>query len=144
MQLPKGSLVPLPTPFTGSDNRIDLAALKNFIEFQISHGSHGLGCLGTTGEPSSQSLEERKAVTEFVLQEVKGRVPVMPGTGTTNFDETMELTHHAVKAGADAVLIITPYYIRPNQNNLFTYFKTIADSIPNTPIMLYNIPGRTA
>ena len=144
MQLPKGSLVPLPTPFTGSDNQIDEAALKNFIEFQISEGSHGLGCTGTTGEPSSLSLDERKYITEFVIKEVKGRVPVMPGTGTTNFDETFELTHHAVKAGADALLIISPYYIKPNQNNLFSYFKTLADSVPNTPIMLYNIPGRTA
>lgn len=144
MHLPKGSLVPLPTPFTGSDNHIDEAALKDIIAFQIRAGSHGLGCTGTTGEPSSLSLDERKHITEFVLKEVGGRVPVMPGTGTTNFDETLALTHHAVKAGAEAVLIISPYYIKPNQNNLFAYFSTIAKSIPNTAIMLYNIPGRTA
>ncbi len=145
MQLPKGSLVPLPTPFTGSDNHIDEAALANIIEYQIREGSHGLGCTGTTGEPSSLSIDERKHVSEFVMKTVNGRVPVIPGTGTTNFDETMDLTHHAVhKLGAESVLIISPYYIKPNQNNLFSYFSTIAKSIPNTAIMLYNIPGRTA
>ncbi len=144
MNLSKGSLVPLPTPFTGSENKIDEKALGEIIDFQIREGSHGLGCTGTTGEPSSLSLEERKFVTEFVIKEVRGRVPVMPGTGTTNFDETMELTRHAVEAGADAVLVISPYYIKPNQNSLFTYFKRIADSVPQTPVMLYNIPGRTA
>lgn len=144
MRLPKGSLVPLPTPFTGSDNRVDEAALKEIIEFQIREGSHGLGCTGTTGEPSSLSLDERKHVTELVIETVRGRVPVMPGTGTTNFDETLELTRHAVKAGADAVLVISPYYIKPNQNNLFEYFSAVAKAVPDTPLMLYNIPGRTA
>ena len=144
MNLPKGSLVPLPTPFTGSEDKIDEKALREIIDFQIREGSHGLGCTGTTGEPSSLSFDERKFVTEFVIKEVRGRVPVMPGTGTTNFDETLELTRHAVEAGADAVLVISPYYIKPNQNSLFTYFKKIADSVSQTPVMLYNIPGRTA
>ena len=141
--IPKGSLVPLPTPFTGPNDKIDENALREIINFQILEGSHGLGCTGTTGEPSSLSLDERKFITEFVIKEVRGRVPVMPGTGTTNFDETMMLTRHAVEAGADAVLVISPYYIKPNQNSLFTYFKRIADSVPQTPVMLYNIPGRT-
>lgn len=144
MQLPKGSLVPLPTPFTGSENSIDEAALGEIIDFQLREGSHGLGVAGTTGEPSSLSLAERKSITEFVMKTVEGRVPVIPGTGTNNLDETLELTRHAASIGADAVLVISPYYIKPNQNSLFTYFKRVADSVPNTPVMLYNIPGRTA
>ena len=144
MQPPKGSIVPLPTPFTGSDAQIDEAALKEIIEFQLREGSHGLGVTGTTGEPSSLSLDERKYVAEFVHQEVRGRVPVMPGTGTNNFDETLDLTKHAESIGADAILVISPYYIKPNQNSLFEYFKRIADSVPSTPVVLYNIPGRTA
>ena len=144
MKLPKGSLVPLPTPFTGSENRLDEAALGEIIDFQLREGSHGLGVAGTTGEPSSLSLDERKHLTEFVMKTVSGRVPVMPGTGTNNLDETLDLTQHAASIGADAVLIISPYYIKPNQNNLFEYFKRVADTVPNTPVMLYNIPGRTA
>ena len=144
MQPLKGSIVPLPTPFTGSDAKIDEAALKEIIEFQLREGSHGLGVTGTTGEPSSLSLNERKHVAEFVYREVNGRVPVVPGTGTNNLDETLDLTKHAESIGADAVLVISPYYIKPNQNSLFEYFKRIADSVPNTPVVLYNIPGRTA
>ena len=144
MQPLKGSIVPLPIPFTGSDAKIDEAALKEIIEFQLREGSHGLGVTGTTGEPSSLSLNERKHVAEFVYREVNGRVPVMPGTGTNNLDETLDLTKHAESIGADAVLVISPYYIKPNQNSLFEYFKRIADSVPNTPVVLYNIPGRTA
>lgn len=136
--------MPLPTPFAGDDNRVDEAALKRFIEFQLQGGSHGLSCTGTTGEPSSLSLEERKHVVELVIEEVAGRVPVVPGTGTNNLGETLELTEHAVNAGADAVLVISPYYIRPNQNNLFEYFKRVAERVPETPVILYNIPGRTA
>jgi 4-hydroxy-tetrahydrodipicolinate synthase len=144
MKALKGSIVPLPTPFTGSEGRIDEAALERLIEFQLCSGSHGLSCTGTTGEPSSLSLEERKFVIEFVIKTVAGRVPVVPGTGSTNLDETLTLTRYAADLGADAVLVITPYYIRPNQNNLFAYFKRVADSVPDTPVILYNIPGRTA
>lgn len=144
MNVPKGSIVPLVTPFTGSDARIDEAALEACIAFQLRSGSHGLSCTGTTGEPSSLTLDERKFVMEFVIKHAQGRVPVVPGTGTTNLDETLMLTEHAVKLGADAVLVISPYYIRPNQNSLFAYFKRVAESVPGTPVILYNIPGRTA
>jgi 4-hydroxy-tetrahydrodipicolinate synthase len=139
-----GSIVPLPTPFTGADNRIDEEALRHLIAFQLDNGTHGLGTTGTTGEPSSLSLDERRFVAEFVIREVGGRVPVIPGTGSANLDETLELTRHAAKAGADAVLVISPYYVRPNQNNLFEYFKRVADEVADTPVILYNIPGRTA
>lgn len=144
MDAPKGSIVPLPTPFTGSDRRIDEDALGALIEFQIREGSHGLSCTGTTGEPSSLSLDERKHVTEFVARHIAGRVPFYPGTGNNNLDETLMLTRHAAELGVDGVLVIAPYYIRPNQNNLFEYFKTVADAVPRTPVILYNIPGRAA
>ncbi len=140
----KGSLAPLVTPFTGSDAQIDEAALRELIEFQLKNGSHGLSTTGTTGEPSSLSMDERKFMIDFVQDEVKGRVPVMPGTGTNNLDETLMLTQYAAQKGADAILVISPYYIRPNQNSLFDYFKVVADSIKDTPMVLYNIPGRTA
>ena len=144
MKPPKGSIVPLVTPFTGGDNRIDEAALREMIEFQLREGSHGISTTGTTGEPSSLNLDERKFMIDFVQSEVKGRVPLVPGTGTNNFDETVELTTYAAKKGVDAVMVISPYYVRPNQNSLFEYFKAVADKVKDTPVILYNIPGRTA
>ncbi len=144
MHAPKGSIVPLPTPFSGSDRRIDEHALRGLIAFQIREGSHGLSCTGTTGEPSSLSLDERKHVIELVHGTLAGRLPFVPGTGTNNIDETLEITRFAASLGVDGVLVIAPYYVRPNQNNLFDYFKTVADAVPDTPVILYNIPGRAA
>jgi 4-hydroxy-tetrahydrodipicolinate synthase len=144
MLVPKGSIVPLPTPFTGAEAAIDEPALARLVEFQIDHGSHGLSCTGTTGEPSSLSLDERKRVIDLVHEAVGGRVPFVPGTGTNNIDETLALTRYAAQRGVDGVLVIAPYYVRPNQDNLFAYFKTVADAVPETPVILYNIPGRTA
>lgn len=144
MRVPEGSIVPLPTPFTGEDARIDEAALRGIVEFQLENGSHGLSCCGTTGEPSSLSVDERKRVVEIVKDAIAGRVPFIPGTGSNNLDETLEMTRHAVELGVDGVMIIAPYYIRPNQQNLFDYFSTVARSVPDTPVILYNIPGRAA
>ncbi len=144
MQVPKGSIVPLPTPFTGADAQVDEAALRQIVEFQLQNGSHGLSCCGTTGEPSSLSVDERKHVVEIVKDAVKGRVPFIPGTGSNNLTETLDMTRHAVELGVDGVMIIAPYYIRPNQQNLFDYFSTVARSVPETPVILYNIPGRAA
>ena len=144
MLAPKGSIVPLPTPFTGEQAAIDEAALARLVDFQIDHGSHGLSCTGTTGEPSSLSLDERKRVIDLVQEAIGGRVPFVPGTGTNNIDETLELTRYAARRGVDGVLVIAPYYVRPNQNNLFAYFETVAAAVPDTPVILYNIPGRTA
>ena len=144
MQAPKGSIVPLPTPFAGPDDAIDEDALRRIVEFQIAQGSHGVSCTGTTGEPSSLSMAERKRVIDIVKDAVAGRVPFVPGTGTNNVDETLEITRYAAAAGVDGVLVIAPYYVRPNQNNLFAYFKRVADAVPETPVILYNIPGRTA
>jgi len=148
MRVPRGSIVPLPTPFKGDDARIDWDALERLIEFQIENGSHGLSCTGTTGEPSSLSREERKAVVEFVKEKVAGRVPFVPGTGSNNIDETLELTRHAVELGVDGVLVIAPYYVRPNQEGLYRFFSRVAEEVaaldPEVPVILYNIPGRAA
>lgn len=144
MLAPRGSIVPLPTPFTGPEAAIDEDALARIVEFQIEQGSHGLSCTGTTGEPASLTMTERKRVLELVQERIAGRVPFVPGTGTNNIDETLELTRYAAARGVDGVLVIAPYYVRPNQDNLFAYFKTVADAVPETPVILYNIPGRAA
>lgn len=148
MLVPRGSIVPLPTPFSGDDARVDEGSLAALVEFQVSSGSHGLSCTGTTGEPSSLTTAERKRVVEFVKEQVAGRVPFIPGTGSNNLAETLELTRHAVDLGVDGVMLIAPYYVRPNQHSLFEYFKTIADDVASRdaslPVILYNIPSRAA
>jgi len=148
MLVPRGSIVPLPTPFTGADSRIDEQSLGDLIEFQLANGSHGLSCTGTTGEPSSLTTDERKRVVRFVHERVAGRVPFVPGTGSNNIAETLELTRHAVDLGVDGVMLIAPYYVKPNQHSLLAFFKTVADAVakqdPETPVILYNIPGRAA
>ncbi len=144
MKAPTGSIVPLPTPFAGDEARIDERALRRLVDFQIAHGSHGVSCTGTTGEPSSLSAEERRRVIEIVHDAVGGRVPFVPGTGTNNLDETLSTTRYAADLGVDAVLVIAPYYVRPNQDNLFEYFRRVAAEVPDTPVILYNIPGRAA
>jgi len=139
----RGSIVPVVTPFD-DENRVDAGALRRLIDWLISEGSHGISVGGTTGEPAALSLAERRLLMETAMDQVGGRVPVLLGTGSTNFEETMELTHHAAEIGADAALLIVPYYNKPSQEGLFQHFFTVARSVPNLPIVIYNIPGRTA
>ncbi len=136
----RGSIVPIVTPF--ADGQVDYDGLAGLIEWQIESGSHGISVTGTTGEPSSLTLEERKQVIQVACQAVAGRVPFVPGTGSVNHQETLELTRHAEKVGADAVLVIAPYYLRPSQEGLFRHFDAVAKSV-EIPVILYNIPGRT-
>lgn len=138
----RGSIVPMVTPFS-PDGAFDEKALANLIDFQIENGSHGISVCGTTGEPSSLSIAEREHVMEVAHRAVKGRVPFVPGTGSTNFDETIRLTKHAQKLGADAALVIVPYYNRPSQEGLYQHFRTVA-AATDLPVIIYNIPGRTA
>lgn len=138
----RGSIAPVITPFK-KDYEIDFEALKGLIEYQIENGSHGISVTGTTGEPSSLTIEEREKVMETAIKTAAGRVPVVPGTGSVNQKEALRLTHAAEDMGADAALVIVPYYVKPNQKALFDHFKTIADSV-KIPILIYNIPGRTA
>jgi len=138
----RGSICPVVTPFTES-GEIDEKAFIELINWQIDSGSHGISVTGTSGEPSSLTIAERKRVMELAKETIAGRVFFAPGTGSTNHDETMELTKYAEELGADAAMVIVPYYNRPNQEALYQHFKTVADSV-TTPIIIYNIPGRSA
>lgn len=137
----RGSIVPLVTPFR--DGSLDEDGLASLIEWQIASGSHGVSVTGTTGEPSSLSIHERERVIRVAVETVAGRVPLMAGTGSNNHEETMHLTRFAQQAGADAVLLVVPYYVRPSQEGIYRHFQQIADQI-DLPVILYNIPGRTA
>ncbi len=136
----KGAIVAIVTPFR--DGKIDEKALADLIEFQISNGTDGIVPCGTTGESATLSYEEHEFVVEFTVKHVKGRVPVIAGTGSNSTHEAIELTKHAKKVGADAALIITPYYNKPTQEGMYRHFKAIADEV-DIPIILYNVPGRT-
>jgi 4-hydroxy-tetrahydrodipicolinate synthase len=139
----RGSIAPLMTPFTAS-GAVDHAGLANLVNWQLASGSHGISVGGSTGEPSSQSIAERADAIRTVAAAVGDRVPFMPGTGSAKLDETLELTDAAQEAGADAVLIITPYYARPTQEALYVWYTTVAEEFPDLPIVAYNVPSRTA
>ncbi|HZG72037.1 MAG TPA: 2,4-dihydroxyhept-2-ene-1,7-dioic acid aldolase [Chondromyces sp.] len=139
----RGSISPVITPFN-EDGSIDFESFEQLINWHIESGSHGISVTGTSGEPSSLAVEERVKVMETAAKVINGRVPFVPGTGSTNHQEALYLTKKAQEIGADAALVIVPYYNRPSQHALFKHFKTIADSVPELPIILYNIPGRTA
>ena len=137
-----GSIVPMITPFTES-GEVDEGALRVLIDRAIDAGSHGISVTGTTGEPSALTLEERERVMEVGAKAVDGRVPFVPGTGTNNLDETIRLTRAAEGLGADAALVIVPYYSKPSQEGLYRYFAAVADAT-ELSLLIYNIPGRTA
>ncbi|MBS0252618.1 MAG: 4-hydroxy-tetrahydrodipicolinate synthase [Proteobacteria bacterium] len=136
----RGSITALVTPFR--NGQVDEAAFTRFIEWQISEGTHGLVPVGTTGESPTLDHDEHKRVIELAVATAKKRVPVIAGTGSNSTDEAVELSQYAEKIGADAVLIVTPYYNKPNQEGLYQHFKAINDAI-NIPIVIYNIPGRS-
>lgn len=138
----KGSYPPVITPFL-EDGGVDYAAYEQLIDFQIREGSHGVVVNGTSAEPSMLTLDERKALLEAALRVAKGRVPVVAATGSQNLAETETLTDHAAKVGADALLIVTPYYIRPPQRGLAAYYTELAKR-SDLPLLMYHIPGRAA
>ncbi|GAB5493369.1 MAG: 2,4-dihydroxyhept-2-ene-1,7-dioic acid aldolase [Phototrophicaceae bacterium] len=137
----RGSIVPIITPF--KDGELDLDALAELIEWQIESGSHGISVQGTTGEPASLTLDERKQVIKTSAEVIKGRVPFIPGSGSVHHAETLELSRYAEEVGADGLLLISPYYLRPSQEGIFQHFDAVAKQT-ELPIILYNIPGRTA
>jgi 4-hydroxy-tetrahydrodipicolinate synthase len=137
----KGSIPPIVTPFRKGS--VDYDAYARLVVFQIQNGSHGVLVNGTTAEPSTLSVEERNRLVDIAVQTVAGQVPVVAATGSQSLKETRELTEHAAKAGADALLIVTPYYIRPPQRGLVAYYLELA-AMTDLPWMVYHIPGRAA
>lgn len=136
----RGSMPALVTPF--KDGRVDEDAYRKLIDWQIESGQHGLVPVGTTGESPTLSHEEHRKVVETCIAEARGRVPVIAGAGSNNTHEAVELAKHAEKAGADGVLVVTPYYNKPNQEGLYQHFKAI-DAAIGIPIVIYNIPPRS-
>lgn len=134
-----GSITALVTPFQKGE--VDWKSLDDLIEFQIDQGSHGLVICGTTAESPTMSHDEHKAIVKRAVDVVKGRVPVIAGTGSNSTREALELTAEAHNDGADAALIVTPYYNKPTQEGLYEHFRTLATDV-NIPILIYNIPGR--
>lgn len=137
----KGSIPPLITPFRGGE--VDYDAYAGMVEFQIAEGSHGILVNGTTSEPASLTVEERNRIVDVAVATAGGRVPIVAATGSQSLSETERLTDHAVRAGADALLIVTPYYSKPPQRGLIDYYLHLA-ARHDRPWMVYHIPGRTA
>lgn len=137
----QGAMVAIVTPF--KDGRVDEAGLGELIEFQLANGTHGIVPCGTTGESATLSFKEHERVVEITVEQVAKRVPVIAGTGSNNTEEAVRLTRHAKEAGAAGALMISPYYNKPTQEGLYRHFEKVARSV-DIPIILYNIPGRTA
>ena len=136
----KGSNVALITPF--KNNKLDVDNYIELIHFHIKNGSNGLVPAGTTGESPTLSHEEHEKVIELCINETKGKIPVIAGTGSNSTEEAISLTKHAEKAGADAALLVTPYYNKPTQEGLYQHYKAINDSC-GIPLIIYNIPSRS-
>jgi 4-hydroxy-tetrahydrodipicolinate synthase len=136
----RGSFTALVTPF--NNGSLDEKAFRSLVDWQIGEGTHGLVPVGTTGESPTLSHAEHNLVVEWCIDQAKGRVPVIAGTGSNSTREAIELSQHAEKAGADAVLVVTPYYNKPTQEGMYQHFKAINDAI-GIPIIIYNIPARS-
>jgi 4-hydroxy-tetrahydrodipicolinate synthase len=136
----RGSFTALVTPF--NNGSVDEKAFRGLVDWQIAEGTNGLVPVGTTGESPTLSHEEHNEVVEWCVEQAKGRVPVVAGAGSNSTKEAIALAQHAEEAGADAVLVVTPYYNKPTQEGLYQHFKAINDAI-GIPIIIYNIPPRS-
>jgi 4-hydroxy-tetrahydrodipicolinate synthase len=136
----RGSFTAMVTPF--KDGAVDEATQRALVNWQISQGTNGLVPVGTTGESPTLNHDEHKKVVEWTIGEAKGRVPVIAGAGSNSTREAVDLAKHAEKAGADAVLVVTPYYNKPTQEGMYRHFKAVNDAI-GIPIIIYNIPPRS-
>lgn len=139
----RGSIAPVVTPFTDS-GQLDTESLRALVRWQLSQGSHGISTGGSTGEPGALTVDERIAAMAAVAAETADHVPFLPGTGSARLDETLRLTGEAERLGADVALVITPYYARPTQEALYRWYATVAAEYPDLPIVIYNVPSRTA
>src|SRR2546425_3166505 len=136
----RGSFTALVTPF--SNGALDEKAFRGLVDWQVAEGTNGLVPVGTTGESPTLSHEEHQQVVRWCVEQARGRVPVIAGAGSNSTEEAIELVRHAQDCGADAVLVVTPYYNKPTQEGLYQHFKAINDAI-GIPIIIYNIPGRS-
>ena len=136
-----GSLVALVTPMH-INGEVDWSALKSLVEWHVAEGTHGIVAVGTTGESATLTVDEHCAVIKAVIATVNGRIPVIAGTGANSTREAIELTQSAKDAGADACLLVTPYYNKPTQEGLYQHYKAVAEAVA-IPQILYNVPGRT-
>jgi len=139
----RGSIAPVVTPFS-KEGELDADGLRRLIAWQLDEGSHGISLGGSTGEPSAQSSAERISAMATAAEVIADRVPFLPGTGSARLEETIRLTAAAAELGADAALVITPYYARPTQEGLYQWYATVAGENPGLPIVVYNVPSRTA
>jgi 4-hydroxy-tetrahydrodipicolinate synthase len=137
----KGSIVALITPF-GTDGSLDEPALEALIDWHVAEGTHGLVPVGTTGESPTLTHAEHRRVVDLTVRQAGGRIPVIAGAGSNSTREALDLTRHARESGADAVLVVTPYYNKPTQEGLYRHYMTIADAV-EIPLVIYNIPGRS-
>ena len=138
----RGAITPLITPFS-PDGELDLDTVARLVDWQLENGSHGISVGGSTGEPISQTVEERIAVMRAAAEAIDGRVPFLPGTGTALLDETFVLTAEAQSLGASGALVVSPYYARPQQEGVFNWYASVAREFPDFPIIVYNVPIRT-
>ncbi|MGH8437890.1 MAG: 4-hydroxy-tetrahydrodipicolinate synthase [Pseudomonas sp.] len=137
-----GSMVALVTPMD-AQGRLDWDSLSKLVDFHLENGTHAIVAVGTTGESATLDVEEHIKVIEFVVKQVAGRIPVIAGTGANSTSEAVHLTRNAKNAGADACLLVVPYYNKPTQEGLYQHFKHIAEAV-DIPQILYNVPGRTS
>jgi 4-hydroxy-tetrahydrodipicolinate synthase len=139
----RGAITPLVTPFH-PDGALDLESIAPLIEWQLEQGTHGISVGGSTGEPTSMTVEERIAVMRAAAAAIDGRVPFLPGTGSALMAETLELTAEAERLGASGALVVTPYYGRPQQQGLYDWYAQVASAFPSFPLLVYNVPIRAA
>jgi len=139
----RGAITPLVTPFD-EHGQPDLDAIGPLVDWQLARGTHGISVGGSTGEPTSQTVDERIAVMRAAAEAIADRAPFLPGTGTALMSETLELTAEAERLGAAAALVVTPYYGRAQQEGLYRWYARVADEFPSLPIIVYNVPVRAA